>query len=185
MELARLASKQAATSPAGPFPGPEQPKPKKKLPRYPGQFPATFFFLSDPHVVGNSDLPGVLPVLGRGHLDKFRARAENRKTQFPGARGTFGGDLRPPQKFLPEIAQLFYILRFGRPDPNGREIAKCWPFWPRAAHGTWRNSGPKTENRNFPELGGLLGANPSAPKVSPQNWPTGPPRAGNRKILGV
>ena len=83
-------------------------------------------FRSDPHVVGNNDLLGFWPVLGRGHLEKFRARAENRKTQFPGAKGTFGRE------------------------------------------------------------------NPSAPDVSPKNcatflhfafWPTGPPRAGNRKIL--
>ena len=46
-----------------------------------------FFFRSDPHVVGNGDLLGFWPVLGRGHSEKFRARAENRKTQFPGDRG--------------------------------------------------------------------------------------------------
>ena len=71
------------------------------------------------------------------HLQKFRA--ENGKTQSPGARGTFTGKIRPPKKFLPEKAQLFHILRFGRPDPNGREIAKYWfsrPLWPRAALGT-------------------------------------------------
>ena len=50
------------------------------------------------------------------HWQKFRA--ENRKTQFPGARGTFGEKICPLQKFLPEIAQLVYILRFGRPDPR-------------------------------------------------------------------
>ena len=161
-----------------------------------------FFFRSDPQVVAKGDLLGFWPILGRGHLEKFRARAKNRKTQFPGARGTFGGKnvatlagmvfrnsffrsdphrlntviwwyfgpfwawgtLRnsgprpktektqfpgargtlggenpPPQKFLPEIAQLFYTFHFGRPDPQGREIAKHWlfgPFWPRTALGT-------------------------------------------------
>ena len=131
-------------------------------------------------MVGNSDLPGFGPVLGRGHLEKFTAQTENRKThfpggggisfgkyvrpesfspklrnffifcvladrnptgkksqnagflgpwhlekfraknrkmQFPGARGTFGGEIPPPQKFLPKIAQLFDVLRFDRPDP--------------------------------------------------------------------
>ena len=156
------------------------------VPRYPGWFSATFsgtiFSRSDPHVVGNGDLLGLWPILGRGHLEKLRARAENRKTQFPRARRTFGGEIRPLQKFLLEIAQLFYIMRFGRPHPQGREIAKYWffkPFWPRAALGTWINSGPKTEKHNFPEL-------------SPENcatflhfafWPTGPLGAGNRKIL--
>ena len=77
------------------------------------------------------------PRVAPWHLKKFRA--ENRKTQFPGARGTFGGEICPPQKFLPESVQLFYRLRFGPRDPQGREIAKYWffrPFWPRAALGT-------------------------------------------------
>ena len=68
--------------------------------------------------------------------------------QFPGARGTFGGKIRLPQKFLPEIAQLFYILRFGRPDPQGREITKygfSGPFWPRAA--PWHLEKFRAKNR--------------------------------------
>ena len=69
---------------------------------------------------GGGDLLGVWPVLGRGHLEKFRTQAKNGKTQSPGARGTFGGKIRPPQNFLPEIAQLFYILCFGRLDRTAR-----------------------------------------------------------------
>ena len=68
------------------------------------------------------------------HLAKFQAK--NKKTRFPGASGTFGGEIRPPQKFLTEIAQLFYILCFRRPEPQGLEIAKYWfsrNFWLRAA----------------------------------------------------
>ena len=68
------------------------------------------------------------------HLDGFQV--EHRKTRFPGARGTFRKKKRPPQKFLPKIAQRFYILCFDRPDAQGQEIAKYWvfrPFWPRAA----------------------------------------------------
>ena len=37
-----------------------------------------------------------------------------------------GGEIRPPQKLLPRIAQLFYGFCFGRLDPQGREIAKYW-----------------------------------------------------------
>ena len=101
------------------------------------------------------------------HLEKFRAK--NRKTQFPGARGTFGEKNRTPKKFLPKSAQLFYILYFDGPDPQGWEIAKNWvfgPFWPRAApwHGTQRNSGLKTEKRDCPELGALLGGKNGRPK---------------------
>ena len=136
------------------------------------------------------------PVLGGGHLVKFRARAENRKTQFPGARGTFGEKNRPPQKFLPKSVQLFYILRFDRPDPQGQEIAKYWGFRPFGLGqplGTSRNSGPKTKKRDFPELGALLGKQPDTPKVLPEKRATflhfafrsiGPPGTGNRKILG-
>ena len=63
-----------------------------------------------------------------------------------------------PKRFSQKV-QLFYILRFGRPDPQGQEIAKYGffrPVWPRAALGTERNSGPKTEKCNFPELGALF-----------------------------
>ena len=70
---------------------------------------------------------------------------------FPGARGTFGA-----HRFLPEVAQLSYVFRFGRPDPQGREITKYWfsrPFWPRTALGT--NSGRKTEKHNIPGSTGV------------------------------
>ena len=93
--------------------------------------------------------------------------ARNRKTQFPGARGTFGVGIRPPQKILPEIAQLFYILRFGRLDPQGREIAKCWffrPFWPRSA--PWHLEKFRAENtkRRFPGARGTFGGKYVCPK---------------------
>ena len=56
-----------------------------------------------------------------------------------GGKSTFGGEIRMPQKFLPESAHFFYILRFGQPDPHRREIAKYGvlrTFWPRTALGT-------------------------------------------------
>ena len=109
---------------------------------------------------GKSQNNGVLGPFGLGQpLGTEKFRAKNRKTQFPRARGTFGRKLRPPQKFLPKSAQLFYTLRFDRPDPQGREIAKYCvfrPFWPRAAPWYLEKSGPKTEKRDFPELGALL-----------------------------
>ena len=45
------------------------------------------FFSVRPHVVRNGDLVGFWENLGPGHLKKSQARAENRKTQFAGARG--------------------------------------------------------------------------------------------------
>ena len=134
------------------------------------------------------------PRAATWHLEKFRV--PKRKPQFPRARGTFGGELRPPQKFLTEIAPFLKTLCFGRPDPHGQEIAKYGfsrPVCPRAALGTWRNSGPKTENAISWIEADFWGGNPSAAKVSPENCatslhfvfrPTGPPRSGNRKIRG-
>ena len=160
MELARLASgkqqaasSKQATSPAGPFPGPKAtgvPKSKKNVTTLSGTVSRNFlgnnFFSVGPP---DGDLLGFRPVLGRGHLGEFGARAENRKTQFPGPGGTFRGEIRPLQKFLPEIAQFFYVLCFGRPDPHRREIAKYWGFrhfWTRTALGTQRNSGLNPSN---------------------------------------
>ena len=45
-----------------------------------------------PTAVGNGDLVGFWPILGRRHLDKFQAQAENRKPQFPDARGPETGE---------------------------------------------------------------------------------------------
>ena len=62
----------------------------KMLPRYPGWFPANFpgFFFVGPPPAGNGSLVGVWLILGLWSLEKFQGRAENTKTQFPGARGT-------------------------------------------------------------------------------------------------
>ena len=106
-------------------------------------------------MVAKGDSLGFWPVLGRGHLEKFRAQAKNGKTRFPGARATFGKKLRPAQKFLPKNAQLFYILRFGRPNPQWRPIAKygfSGPFWPREALGRVKNG-----KRVFPGATGTFG----------------------------
>ena len=133
------------------------------------------FFWVGPPPVGNSDLVVFWPVLSGGHLRKFRARAKNRKTQFCGPRGTFGGGNRPPQKFLPKTAHLFFFFRFDRPDPQGREIAKYWgfrPFWPRAAPWHLEKFWVEAEKRDFPELGALLQNKPAAPKVAPENCAT-------------
>ena len=71
------------------------------------------------------------------------------------------------QKFLPKTAQLFYILCFDRPDPQGREIAKYWgfrPFWPRAA--PWHLEKFRAENRKtrFPGARSPFGKKTRTPK---------------------
>ena len=148
MELARLVSSSSSSSNkhrralSGPQSNRGPKIEKKMLPRYPGWFSATFlgttFFRSDPHAVGNGDLVGFWPVLGLGHLQRFRARAENRKTQFPGARGPETGQ-KNYHAIRDGCPQLSYSLRFERSDPHGRENAKYkdfGPFWPRTAVGT-------------------------------------------------
>ena len=90
-------------------------------------------------------------------MEKSRARAENRKSKFPGARW-------PEMKkkryngIWDGCPQLSYILRFGRPGHKGRKITKYGgfrPFWPGTALGTRRNPGPgpKSENHDFSVLG--------------------------------
>ena len=137
-------SKQAASSKqqastAGPFLGPRAtgtPKWNKNVTTLSGMVFRNFLgknFLSiGTPPIGNGDLLGFGLVRGPGHLEKFRAWAENRKMLFPGARGTFEEKICPPQKFLPEIAQIFYVLRFGRLE--GREIAKYWLFGATLGH---------------------------------------------------
>ena len=71
-------------------------------------------------------------------LEKSRVRAENGKTQLAGARGP-KIDNKNYHAIRDGCPQLFYILRFGRPDPHRQEIAKYGgfrPFWPRTALGT-------------------------------------------------
>ena len=70
------------------------------LPRHPGWGSATFlattFFDVGSPPAGNGNLVGFWPILGLWHLEKFRAQAENTKTQFPGVRRTFmGGEMVP------------------------------------------------------------------------------------------
>ena len=73
---------------------------------------------------------------------------------------------RPGWDFvLPLSGMVFHnFLRnnfFSGQTPTWSGTVIYWGFGPFWAAGTWRNSGPgpKTENRNFPELGGLLGGN--------------------------
>ena len=79
--------------------------------------------------------------------------------------------------------------------PTWSETVIYWAGGPFRAAGTWRNSGPrpKTENRNFLELGALLGKESVRPKsFSPKlrNFFTfcfladGTPTGGKSQITG-
>ena len=154
------------------------------------------FFRSDPQVVRNGDLVVFWLVLGRRHLSNFGDWAKKEKRNFPAP-----GVLKWRRKSCHAIRhggpQPFYILRFARPDRQGWEIAKYGyfgRFWPGMALGTEINPGRglKTEKCNFQALGV-----PKSRKKLPHYpgwlfatflrctfWPTGPPRAGNRKMWG-
>ena len=157
MELARLASssKQQATSPAGPFLGPRAtglPKSKKNnvatLSRSLQLSRERFFFQSDPHVVGNDDLVGFWPALGLGHLEKFRARAENRKTQFPAAPKRKKKLPRCPG-WLSATFFTFYVLTnrtpTGRKSQNMGSLGHFGPGRPLALRGI---PGPDRKRKN-------------------------------------
>ena len=155
----RLASsKQQASSSAGPFLGPKAagvPKSKKKLHVIRDGISQLsrqlVFFLVGPPPVGNGDLVVFRPVLGLGHLQKFRAQAENTKMQFPGA--LFRGGIRPPQKFL-KLRNFVTISVVADRTPRGGK-SRNTGYWvlgtlghfglgQALGLGTWRNSGRKT-----------------------------------------
>ena len=79
---------------------------------------------------------------------------QNRKTRFPGARGTFGGGNCPRQKFLPKVRNFFtFCVRLTWPLAMvGRSALDCRPWrrpqldteetppwgpWPRPSRDVW------------------------------------------------
>ena len=150
---------------------------------------------------GKSKNMGFLGHFGPGRpwaLGEIQGPGRNRKKANPRCKGSRNGKISY-YSIWDGCLQLFYTLRLGRPDPQGREIAKYGnfrPFWPRMALGTSRNlgAGPKTEKWNFPVLGALLGKKSGRSKnFLPESaqlflhftfWPTGTPRGGNREIRG-
>ena len=77
----------------------------------------TFYILPDRTRGGKAQNTGILGHFGLWHLKKSQARAENGKPQFPGARGP-ESEKKSYHAIQDGCPQLFYILRFGRPDPN-------------------------------------------------------------------
>ena len=147
MAGARASSKQqqqAVTSPAGPRAGPTATGSRNgKV-----MFPEQLFFLARPPPAGNSNLVVFGPILGFWQTPGLGKKPQ--KTQLPGARGGFRGEIRPPKKFLSENARPLKKYDFADRDPHGGKL-RNWvfgPLWPRTAFGTYRNSGRKTENRN-------------------------------------
>ena len=137
MEPARLAassSKQPAPQGPGQAPQPKGSRNgKKMLPRYPGWFSATFsgttFFPVRPPLAGNSDLVVFWPILGAWHSEKSWARAENMKTQFPGAMGHFfGGESGRPKRFSLKFCSFFTFHVLGDRTPTGGE-SRNTGFW--------------------------------------------------------
>ena len=98
----------------------------KRLPRYPGWFPQLsweqLLFRLDPHQSETVIWCFFGPFRAFGTWRNSGPRRKTRKTQFPGARGTFGGEIRPPTKFLLEIPQLFYFFPPGPPRTENCKI---------------------------------------------------------------
>ena len=98
----------------------------KKNPSAPKFYPrscATFYILrfgpSEPQGQEIAKYWVYRPFWPRAAPWPLEFRAGNRKTHFTGARGTFRKKIRRAQKFLTEVAQLCYLLRFRRPNPQG------------------------------------------------------------------
>ena len=86
-------------------------------------------FLFGPPLAGNSNLVGFGPVLGVWRLHEFRARAENTKAQFPGARGTSMGNkwfhaFRDGMVFRNFLGKELFFWS----DPHRLGIAIQWVF---------------------------------------------------------
>ena len=111
------ASKQQQLAPQGPGRAP-QPKgsqngtdnftPPSGLVTH--KFIGNRLFSVGPLPAGNRGSVVFWPIVGLWHLEKFRARAENKKTQSPGAPGTFGEKIRPPKKC--------FSSNFRNPEPD-------------------------------------------------------------------
>ena len=89
------------------FPGARGAEMKKKIHHGPGWLSANFFTFTfcptGPSGAGNREIQVFQAILTQDslwHLEKSRGWAENRKMQFPGARGTFGEKIYAP-KFSP------------------------------------------------------------------------------------
>ena len=95
----------------------------KMLPRYPGWFSATFSataFFS----VGNGNLMAVWPVLALGTQRNSGPGRETQKCNFPVLEALLRGKSSRPKSFSQKLRNFFHTFRFGRPDPQGRKIAK-------------------------------------------------------------
>ena len=86
------------------------------------------FYVSDRTPRGGKSQTMGVGVSGHFGLGRPLARREIRgwakkgKMQFPGARGTFGGGIWTPQKFLPESAQPFTFYVLADRTPTGGKL---------------------------------------------------------------
>ena len=156
------------------------------LPRYLGScstaFSRTTFFSVGPPPVGNGDLLRFWKYLGPGHLQKFRARAKNRKTQFAGARGP-GTEKKVTTLSGMVVRNFFTVYVLTDRTPTGGETRNRHLEKSRARAENGKSKFPAAEGLETKEklltryLGWL-----SPTFLHFTFWPTGPPRAGNCKI---
>ena len=127
---------------------------------------------------------------------KSRARAENGKPQFPGARGP-KIEKKTDCAIRDGCPQLFYVLRLARPDPRGGKSQNTGILGPfdlgRPLNSEKSRGLAQNGKMQFPGARGTFGGKIRQPKGFPRNcafflhcmfWLTGPPPAGNREIRG-
>ena len=89
------------------------------------------------------------------------------KRDFPGLGALFGGETGRPKSFSRKSRYIFTFCVLTDRTLRGGKSQNTWfsgPFGLGQPLGTKRNSGPKTEKRDFPELGALLGGETGRPK---------------------
>ena len=114
------------------FPVRGVPKRKKNVTTLSGMVVRNFFTLPVLHHRAlrgrNSQNTSIFGHFGLGRplaLREIPGLGRKRKNTISRSQAHFWGKI--PQKFIPESAQPFYILRFGRPDLHRREIATPTP----------------------------------------------------------
>ena len=111
---------------------------------------------------------GGLGYFGLGRplaLKEIPGPGRNRRNTISWCYGSQNGEKKCYHAIRDGCPQFFYILGFERPRGGKSQNTDFpGPVGLGQPLGTWRNSGPKTDKRNFPELGALLGGKSIRPK---------------------
>ena len=143
------------------------------LPRYLGLVSATFpglnFVSVGPPPAGNSDLVGFWPIWSLWHLEKFRARAGNTKTQLPGAQGILGEKSGRPKGLSSKFCKNNSVYVLANRTPTGGKSRNTRFLAHLASDSLWHVQKFHPENRKmqFPSARSTSGTRPPE-KFSPR-----------------